>query len=53
MFWLFIILFIAVIGAKYYTALGRRNLERRLNRVKYETGAHADPNDIAAAVMRF
>ncbi|MDP6037874.1 MAG: hypothetical protein QGG64_04940 [Candidatus Latescibacteria bacterium] len=33
-FWIFIILFLAVIGAKYYTALGTRNLERRLNRVK-------------------
>ena len=34
MFWIFLILFIAVIGAKYYTAIGTRNLERRLNRVK-------------------
>ena len=27
-------MFAGVIGAKYYTALGTRNLERRLNRVK-------------------
>ncbi len=36
MFWVFILLFLGVIGAKYYTALGTRNLERRLNRVKNE-----------------
>lgn len=34
MFWVFIILFLLVIGAKYYTAVGTRNLERRLHRVK-------------------
>ena len=34
MFWIFILLFLAVIGAKYYTAVGTRNLERRLNRIK-------------------
>lgn len=34
MFWIFLILFLAVIGAKYYTAVGTRNLERRLNKVK-------------------
>jgi len=39
MFWLFIILFLAVIGAKYYTALGSRNLERRLNRVQADLEA--------------
>ncbi len=27
-------MFMGVIGAKYYTAIGTRNLERRLNRVK-------------------
>lgn len=27
-------MFVGVIGAKYYTAIGTRNLERRLNRVK-------------------
>lgn len=34
MFWIFVLLFFLVIGAKYYTAIGSRNLERRLNRVK-------------------
>ncbi len=34
MFWIFLLMFIGVIGAKYYTAIGTRNLERRLNRVK-------------------
>ena len=34
MLWIFLILFLGVIGAKYYTAVGSRNLERRLNRVK-------------------
>ena len=34
MFWVFLLMFVGVIGAKYYTAIGTRNLERRLNRVK-------------------
>lgn len=34
MFWVFLMMFAGVIGAKYYTAIGTRNLERRLNRVK-------------------
>ena len=34
MFWVFTLLFLAVVGMKYYTAVGSRNLERRLNRVK-------------------
>jgi hypothetical protein len=34
MFWIFLVMFAGVIGAKYFTALGTRNLERRLNRVK-------------------
>ena len=34
MFWIFLFMFVGVIGAKYYTAIGTRNLERRLNRVK-------------------
>jgi hypothetical protein len=34
MFWIFLLMFMGVIGAKYYTAIGTRNLERRLNRVK-------------------
>lgn len=34
MFWVFVILFLLVVGAKYFTAIGTRNLERRLNRVK-------------------
>jgi len=35
MFWLLSALAgVGVIGAKYYTALGHRKLERRLNRVK-------------------
>ena len=34
MFWILLILFFSIIGAKYYTAIGTRKLERRLNRVK-------------------
>lgn len=34
MFWVFLFMFAGVIGAKYFTAIGTRNLERRLNRVK-------------------
>ena len=34
MIWLLFCLAIGVIGAKYYTAVGGRKLERRLNRVK-------------------
>jgi hypothetical protein len=34
MFWIFLFMFSGVIGAKYFTAIGTRNLERRLNRVK-------------------
>ena len=34
MFWILIFLFTIVIGVKYYTAVGSRNLERRLNKIK-------------------
>ncbi len=34
MIWLLFALAAGVIGAKYYTTLGHRKLERRLNRVK-------------------
>lgn len=34
MFWVFVVLFLLVVGAKYFTAIGTRNLERRLNKVK-------------------
>ncbi|MDA0709066.1 MAG: hypothetical protein O3B73_02510 [bacterium] len=43
MFWIFLMMFSGVIGAKYFTAVGTRNLERRLNRVKAGlTKARAD-----------
>ena len=44
MFWIFLVMFAGVIGAKYFTALGTRNLEQQ------EVSLI---DDIAAAVMRF